>query len=85
MYRLNFSSQGEASFASLDRAISQHIFNKLKWLVQNIDTINHKKLRGNLTGLYKLRIGDWRVIYEIDRSTEVITIHKVGHRKDIYK
>ncbi|MCL4557778.1 MAG: type II toxin-antitoxin system RelE/ParE family toxin [Deltaproteobacteria bacterium] len=68
MYRLDFSEEGEASFASLDRAINQQILNKLKWLIQNIDTINHKKLRGNLSGLYKLRIGDWRVIYEIDRS-----------------
>ena len=85
MYRLNFSSQGESSFALLDKAISQQILNKLKWLIQNIDTISHKQLKRELRGLYKLRVGDWRVIYEIDDAAEVVTIHKVGHRRDIYK
>ena len=85
MYSLNFTPQGEASFASVDKAISQQILNKLKWLIQNIDNVNHKKLRRDLAGLYKLRIGDWRVIYEINQTARIVTIHKVGHRRDIYK
>lgn len=40
-------------------------------------------LRGTLRPLWKLRVGDWRVVYDIaDRTVRVIT---VGHRRDIYR
>jgi mRNA-degrading endonuclease RelE of RelBE toxin-antitoxin system len=36
-----------------------------------------------MAGLFKLRVGDWRVIYEIGR--DVIVIKAVGHRREIYR
>ncbi|MCK4233696.1 type II toxin-antitoxin system RelE/ParE family toxin, partial [candidate division WOR-3 bacterium] len=36
-------------------------------------------------GMYKLRVGDWRIIYTVNQKTKVITIHMIGHRKEIYK
>jgi len=42
-----------------------------------------KPLRQSLKGHRKLRIGDWRVIYRIDRKTIIILI--IGHRREIYK
>ncbi|WP_365973399.1 type II toxin-antitoxin system RelE/ParE family toxin [Moorena sp. SIO4G3] len=41
-------------------------------------------LSANLSGLFKLRIGDYRVIYSFDNEAKCITIHKVAHRRDIY-
>jgi mRNA interferase RelE/StbE len=35
--------------------------------------------------IYKLKIGDWRAIYEINHDSKVVTVHKVGHRREIYK
>ncbi|WP_237743588.1 type II toxin-antitoxin system RelE/ParE family toxin [Pleurocapsa sp. PCC 7319] len=35
--------------------------------------------------LYRVRIGDYRIIYEIQDKTLLIIITKVGHRRDIYK
>lgn len=42
-------------------------------------------LRRNLKGLMKLRVGDYRVIYSIEK--EIVTVHviKIGHRKDVYE
>jgi len=42
-----------------------------------------KPLRQSLKGHRKLRIGDWRVIYRIDRKT--IIILKIGHRREVYR
>ena len=39
----------------------------------------------DLTGLYKLRIGDYRVVYEILHAEEIIVIHLIGHRREIYR
>jgi mRNA interferase RelE/StbE len=37
------------------------------------------------SGLYKLRVGDWWVIYEIKRDEMIVVVHKIGHRSKIYK
>lgn len=85
MYKLDFSLKGRATLASLDKEIAQRVLVKLRWLVQNIDNISPLPLTGKLAGLYKLKIGDWRVIYEIKHDEKVVTVHKVGHRREVYK
>ena len=84
-YKLDFSDEGKISFSSLDKAVSQRILNKLKWLTKNIETISPLSLKWNCEGLFKLRIGDWRFIYDIDHDQKMITVHKAGHRREIYK
>jgi len=42
-------------------------------------------LKAELSGLSKLREGDYRIIYQIIPEEEVILIHFIGHRRDIYK
>ena len=63
----------------------ERILNKLSWLSENFDNIIALPFKGALSGTYKLRIGDWRVIYSFDVNKHVITVHLVGHRRDIYK
>jgi mRNA interferase RelE/StbE len=85
MYNLDFSLEGRASLASLDKEIGQRVLDKLKWFIQNIDNIPLLPLKGKFSGLYKLRVGDWRIIYDINHEEKVVTVHKVGHRREIYK
>ena len=42
-------------------------------------------LRGDLKGLYKYRVGTYRIIYQILHSKLIVTIIDIGHRKDIYR
>jgi mRNA interferase RelE/StbE len=44
-----------------------------------------KPLRGNLSGKWSIRIGDYRIIYAINESEKTIMLHDVGHRKTAYK
>jgi mRNA interferase RelE/StbE len=85
MYKLDFTDEGKAALASLDKIVAQRVLDKLKWFLQNIEAVNFKPLEGNISGMYKLRVGDWRVIYEINHTDKVVTVHKVGHRREIYK
>lgn len=41
-------------------------------------------LRRNLKGLMKLRVGDYRIIYTIDKRAVVVHVVKIGHRKEVY-
>lgn len=57
--------------------------NKISWFSRHFSNITPESLSGDMAGLFKLRIGDWRVIYSIEN--DVIVIQAVGHRKEIYK
>lgn len=43
-----------------------------------------KPLQYSLKGLRRLRVGDFRVIFQIDAKANLVLIVKIGHRKDIY-
>jgi len=55
----------------------------IDWLVQNFDDIIPEELSNNLKGFYKVRIGDYWVIYTL-KHEEVIVIYAVGHKRKVY-
>ncbi len=67
----------------LDKPIINRILKKISWFSNNFDNITPESLSGELSGAFKLRIGDWRVIYAVEG--DAITIHAIGHRREIYK
>ena len=42
-------------------------------------------LKQNLKGLMKLRVGNYRIIYSVERKTVIVFVIKIGHRKEVYK
>lgn len=42
-----------------------------------------KKLKGNLAGRYRARVGDYRIRFSV--AGETLTVDKIGHRKDVYE
>jgi len=49
------------------------------------DPLKGKRLRGELEGLFSLRIGGMRAVYEVDSEQTVVVVHAIGPRGDIYK
>lgn len=43
-----------------------------------------KRLHGQLAGLYRLRVGDIRVVYELDQPEQVVTVHGISYRGSSY-
>jgi mRNA interferase RelE/StbE len=58
---------------------------RIQWLSENIDSAKLFPLKGDLKGLYKIREGSYRIIFEILKNEQTIIIHKICHRRDIYK
>lgn len=85
MYQIRILDAATRELARLDRAVAYRIVNRIRWLADNLEEIKPEALTGDLAGLYKLRIGDYRVMYEILRPEEVIVIHLIGHRREIYR
>lgn len=85
MYRIAILPKAFRSLESLDKPVARRITNRLSWLSENFDDLTPLPLRGGLSGTCKLRIGEWRVICSFDRERRSITIHLIGHRRDIYR
>lgn len=59
-------------------------------LIQAIDGLliqpyKGTQLKGDLTGLRRIRVGHYRIIYEIQKKELVILVVRIGHRKEIYR
>lgn len=69
----------------LDPPVAKRIVEQIAWLAQHFDSIKPEPLKGNLSGLFKHREGDYRIIYQPLYKEKVIVIHEIGHRSEIYK
>jgi len=85
VYRVTVLPKALDALESLDKVTVKRILDKISWLSDNFDNLTPLSLKGALSGTYKLRAGDWRVIYSFDADKRIITVHLIGHRKDIYK
>lgn len=83
--QVEFTRQAEKDLSALEPTISRRIFDKITYLSRNLENIILEPLSGKLKGNYKLRVGDWRVVYGINHSRETITIYAVDHRSRVYK
>ena len=83
MANIEWNEEAAKDLAKLDKPVAQRILKKIGWLSTNFQRVTPEPLIGQFKGTYKLRIGDWRVVYTIESNTLVIQF--IGHRKDIYK
>jgi len=85
MYKIQYTSRAYKDFAKLPAQIQKQISGKLDILAQNPFTATQvKQLKGE-DETYRLRVGDYRVVYYIENEELIITIVRLGHRKDIYQ
>ena len=85
-YHVEFTAQAKKQLRKLDKYTASMI---LGWIRKNLegctDPRQHGKgLTANRTGQWRYRIGDYRLIAEIEDDRIIILILSIGHRKDIY-
>ncbi|MBU0894031.1 MAG: type II toxin-antitoxin system RelE/ParE family toxin [Nanoarchaeota archaeon] len=83
MFVLEWKEGAINQLQNLDINLSKRIYKKVDDLKTNPFTKNIKRLKGEKA--FRLRIGDYRVIFDIDQKKRIITILRLGHRKNIYK
>jgi mRNA interferase RelE/StbE len=84
-YHVQFTPQALEDLSRLDAAIARRIAEKIQWLAEHFDQIQPETLTGPFTSLFKLRVGDWRVLYTTDPAQHIITVHVIAHRSKVYK
>ncbi|MBI2831220.1 MAG: type II toxin-antitoxin system RelE/ParE family toxin [Chloroflexi bacterium] len=84
-YRAIYLPRASGRLRRMDASEAQRIMRKIKWLAENQDLVTPKALTGEFKGLFKLRVGDYRALYSVSHNEQLIAIHFINHRKDVYK
>ena len=82
-YTVLIERYAQKQIMKLDKKLIPGIKTVIADLANNPRPFGYKKLKGE--DAYRIRIGDYRVIYEIDDDIILVTVVSVGHRKDVYK
>lgn len=82
-YQIFIEHYAQKQILKLDKKVIPLIKAAINDLGNNPRPYGYKKLKGE--DAYRIRIGNYRIIYEIDDDKIIITVVSVGHRKDIYK
>ncbi|MGZ7044981.1 MAG: type II toxin-antitoxin system RelE family toxin [Candidatus Aminicenantales bacterium] len=86
MFKLRFLGKALDDLSRIDRPHQKIIKAKLLILAKNPEALknNIKRLSGAEEALYRLRVGNYRVIFRKEADILVIIIIRIGHRKEVY-
>ncbi len=87
MFKLEFSKRAQRQLAKMNPQVRKIV---LLWLRKNVHgcddpRVHGKALQGAYSGLWRYRVGDYRVICEIRDGDLVVLALSLGHRRDVYK
>lgn len=83
-YQVIIPEPVEKQLENLSQNINERILEKILSLVENPRPSGVKKLKG-FKNEYRIRVGDYRVRYEIDDENLTVIVLHCSHRKDVYK
>jgi mRNA interferase RelE/StbE len=86
MYKVSLSSYAAKAYSKANITLAKKLSKCFIHLEINpYENNNIKKLSGQLTGLYRYRVGDYRVIFEINEKSKLVEVLSIKHRKSVYK
>ncbi len=83
-YSLEFANDAAEGLSRLDNAIARQVRGKIDWLAENAETIRHEPMTGQFRDKFRIRVGSYRAIYDLDQTNRRITVLRIGHRRDVY-
>jgi mRNA interferase RelE/StbE len=84
-YKINYSKTALKGLKEIDFAYQKLITSKIKILSENMASLSNNitQLKGE-ENLFRLRVADYRVIFQKNEETITILIVRIGHRKEVY-
>ena len=87
-YRVEVGPRASIQLEKLNVTVLSAVERKIIWLAQNAAVMVHRRLVGmpeDLSGLCKLRVGDWRILYWIYHAEKIVRIYRIQHRSEVYR
>ena len=83
-YRVEFSRQADRQFRALPAEVQRRIAPKVNALAAAPRSRGAEQLEG-FDALYRLRVGDYRIVYQIREQVLLILVVRVAHRREVYR
>ncbi len=83
-FTVRLTRPAQRQLDDLDPTARRRIIRKLEELESNPRPPGMEKLAG-VDDLYRVRVGDWRIIYTIENAELVVLVVKIGHRREVYR
>ena len=85
MYRIDYLEQVRKDLKPISKSDKQKIRSAIESKLSSNPIEFGKPLQYSLKGLRRLRVGDYRVIFQIDQTNKIVLVIKIGHRREIYE
>jgi mRNA interferase RelE/StbE len=83
-YSIEIARSARKELQALDSSIANRIIKRIEALIKNPRPTGVAKLEGS-TDLWRIRVGEWRVVYRIDDRKQLVDISAVRHRREVYR
>ncbi len=83
-YTVEFKPSAARALRRLPRDVQARIGETITSLAENPFPQGVKKLKGE-ENTYRVRVGDYRIVYDVDGAALIILVLRVGHRRDVYR
>lgn len=83
MYKIVFDTKVIKDLKNIDKVWQDRIIEKIEEILIT-RPYDGKRLVGNMSDFYRIRVGNYRVIYEIIDDTVTVEVIKIAHRKEVY-
>ena len=83
-YRIEVKSSAAKTLKKIPKADKKRIVDKIDSFAESPPNTDTTKMKGN-SPFHKVRVGNYRIVYEIQEDVLLILVVKIGHRKDIYR
>ncbi len=84
MYEAAYSNQARKFLKSADKSLSKRFLKKIDELIEKPFIHDSKTVEGSKEKLFRVRVGDYRILYEIDYQENIIGIVKIDKRPRAY-
>lgn len=86
-WTVKLSDDAKRELGKLDKPIQKRIVLFLQDRIQSTDNprTSGKALQGNLAGLWRYRVGDYRLLCRIEDGELLVLVIEIGHRREVYR
>jgi mRNA interferase RelE/StbE len=84
-YRVLLDARAAKQLESLPEPIVQTIDQAILTLASNARPAGVKRLRGKMKEGWRIRVGNYRILYRIDDDARTVRIFEIGHRREVYR
>lgn len=83
-YQIAIVKKAFKELSALSRKINEQVVDAIDGLKEEPRPVGCKKLKGESENIWRIRVGDYRILYFIDDMVKIVEIRRIGNRKDVY-